>query len=236
LVKSGENVAEEMKGNIVLITGAKGGLGTFVTKKFLSAGATVIGTSLSITKEDFPEGNFAPLPADFTKGPAVREAIESVVSRYGKLDVLVHLLGGFAGGQTVAETDDATWDRMRDLNLTSAFYVLRAAIPHLRKSGKGRIIVIGSLAAVEPLAGLGAYVTFKSALQMLVRTVAVENKDAGLTANVILPGTMDTPANRKSMANADFSKWLPAAAVAEVAFWLAGESTAHITGMSLPIE
>jgi len=96
--------------------------------------------------------------------------------------------------------------------------------------------VIGSLAAVEPLAGLGAYVTFKSALQMLVRTVAVENKDAGLTANVILPGTMDTPANRKSMANADFSKWLPAAAVAEVAFWLAGESTAHITGMSLPIE
>jgi NAD(P)-dependent dehydrogenase (short-subunit alcohol dehydrogenase family) len=229
-------VAEEMKGKVVLISGASGGLGTFVTKRFLSAGATVVGASLHISKEDFPEGNLVPLAMDFTKAPAVQTAVESVVSGYGKLDVLVHLLGGFAGGQTVAETDDATWERMQDLNLTSAFYVLRAAIPHLRKSGKGRIIVIGSLAAVEPHAGLGAYVTFKTALQMLVRTVALENKDAGLTANVILPGTMDTPANRKSMPSADASKWLQPGAVADVAFWLAGESTAHITGMSLPIE
>jgi NAD(P)-dependent dehydrogenase (short-subunit alcohol dehydrogenase family) len=229
-------VTEEMKGKVVFITGASGGLGTFVTKRFLSAGATVAGASLHVSKEDFPEGNFVPLAMDFTKAPVVQTAIESVVSGYGKLDVLVHLLGGFSGGQTVAETDDATWERMQDLNLTSAFYVLRAAIPHLRKSGKGRIIVIGSLAAAEPHAELGAYVTFKAALQMLVRTVALENKDSGLTANVILPGTTDTPGNRKAMANADFSKWLPPASVADVAFWLAGENTAHITGMSLPIE
>src|ERR1700739_2514383 len=113
-----------------------------------------------------------------------------------------------AADTTVAKTDIATGEQIPDLNLTSAFYVLRAAIPHLRKSGSGRIVAVGSLAAVEPHAGLGAYVTFKSALVSLVRTVALENKDAGVTANVVLPGTMDTPVNRKAMPAADFSKWL----------------------------
>jgi NAD(P)-dependent dehydrogenase (short-subunit alcohol dehydrogenase family) len=136
----------------------------------------------------------------------------------------------------VAETDDATWEQMCDLNLTSAFYVLRAAIPHLRKSGRGRIIAIGSLTAVEPHAGLGAYVTFKAALTMLVRTVARENKDAGLTANVLLPGTMDTPTNRKSMPGADFSKWVRPGDVADLVLWLADDRAAHITGAVIPVD
>src|ERR1700704_5195548 len=225
-----------MDNKVVLITGAKGGLGSFVTRRFLATGATVGGTSRSISQADFPEANFVALPVDFTKAGAVRAAVESIVSRFGRLDVLVHAVGGFAGGQTVAETDDATWERMRDLNLTSAFYVLRAAIPHLRKSGKGRIIAIGSLTAVEPHAGLGAYVTFKAALTMLVRTVARENEDAGLTANVVLPGTMDTPANRKSMPRADFSKWVRPGDVADLVLWLADERAAHITGIAIPVD
>ncbi len=225
-----------MKDKVVFIAGAKGGLGTFVTQRFLVAGATVVGASRSIAKEDFPHVNFTALPVDFTKAAAVREAVESVVKRCGKLDVLVHVLGGFAGGKTIADTDDATWQQMQDLNLTSAFYVLRAAIPYLRKSGNGRIIAIGSLTAVEPHAGLGAYVTFKSALATLVRTVALENKDSGLTANVILPGTMDTPANRKAMPKADFSKWLQPATVAELALWLADHRAAQVTGVAFPID
>jgi 3-oxoacyl-[acyl-carrier protein] reductase len=226
-----------MKDRVVFITGARGGLGTFVTQRFLSTGATVIGASRSIAQEDFPgAANFVPLAVDFTKSDAVRGAIEFVVGRFGKLDVLVHVLGGFAGGASVADTDDKTWEQMQSLNLTSAFYALRAAIPHLRKSGNGRIIAIGSLTATEPDAGLGAYVTFKSALAMLVRTVALENKDAGLTANVILPGTMDTPANRKAMPSADFSKWLQPSEVADLALWLAGEQAGHITGAALPID
>jgi len=225
-----------VKDTVVFITGAKGGLGTFVTQKFLAAGATVVGASRSIAKEDFPSPNFTPLPVDFTRAIAVREGIESTVAQAGKLDVLVHVLGGFAGGAKVEDTDDATWEQMRDLNLTAAFYVLRAAIPHLRKSSRGRIVVIGSLTATEPRAGLAAYVTFKAALTTLVRTVALENKDAGLTANVILPGTMDTPANRKAMPTADFSKWLDPAKVADLALWLADESAGHITGASIPIE
>lgn len=225
-----------MKDKVVLITGAKGGLGSFVTQRFLATDATIVGASRSISKEDFPGRNFVPLPVDFTKSAGVREAVETVVSRFGKLDVLVHVLGGFAGGKTVAETDDATWEQMRDLNLTSAFYVLRAAIPHLRKSRNGRIIAIGSLTAVEPHAGLGAYVTFKSALATLIRTVALENRDAGLTANLILPGTMDTPANRKAMPAADPSKWVQPGSVADLALLLGQDRAAHLTGTVIPID
>jgi NAD(P)-dependent dehydrogenase (short-subunit alcohol dehydrogenase family) len=225
-----------MSGRVVLITGAKGGLGSFVTQRFLATGATVVGASRNITPEDFPVANFVALPADFTRAAAVHGAISSVIDRYGRLDVLVHVLGGFAGGMSVAETDDATWEQMRDLNLTSAFYVLRAAIPHLRKSAAGRFVAIGSLTALEPHAGLGAYVVFKSALVSLVRTVALENRDAGLTANVVLPGTMDTPANRKAMPGADFSKWLKPADVADLVLLLADERAAHVTETVIPID
>lgn len=225
-----------MNERIVLITGAKGGLGTFVTQRFLGTGATVIGASRSIAQEDFPAANFAAQSVDFTKVSDVNKLLTWVIERYGRLDVLVHVLGAFAGGTSVAETDDATWEAMRDLNLSSAFYVLRAAIPHLRKSGAGRIVAIGSLAAAEPHAGLAAYVTFKSALLSLVRTVALENKDAGVTANVVLPGTMDTPANRKAMPKADFAKWLQPADVADTVLWLADQRAATVTGAAIPIE
>ena len=225
-----------MSERVIFITGAKGGLGSFITQRFLATGAKVVGASRSISQQDFPAPNFVALPVDFTKPAAVTGAVNSIVERYRRLDVLVHVVGAFAGGQSVAETDDATWEQMRDLNLTSAFYTLRAAIPHLRKSGSGRIVAIGSLAAVEPHAGLAAYVTFKAALAMLVRTVALENRDVGVTANVVLPGTMDTPTNRKAMPNADFSKWLQPSEVADLVLWLCDERAGHITGTTIPID
>ena len=225
-----------MSERVIFITGAKGGLGSFITQRFLATGAKVVGASRSISQQDFPSPNFVALPIDFTKPAAVTGGVNSIVDRYRRLDVLVHVVGAFAGGQSVAETDDATWEQMRDLNLTSAFYTLRAAIPHLRKSGSGRIVAIGSLAAVEPHAGLAAYVTFKAALAMLVRTVALENRDVGVTANVVLPGTMDTPTNRKAMPNADFSKWLQPSEVADLVLWLCDERAGHITGTTIPID
>jgi len=94
------------------------------------------------------------------------------------------------------------------LNLNATFYLLRSAIPVMRKSGQGRIIAIGSRAAEEPGAGVGAYSASKAAMVSLIRTVAIENRDVGITANVILPGTIDTPANRKAMPKADFSTWV----------------------------
>jgi NAD(P)-dependent dehydrogenase (short-subunit alcohol dehydrogenase family) len=225
-----------MSERIVFITGANGGLGTFVTQSFLQQGDKVIGASLHIAPNAFPGPNFRAMSVDFTSEQQVHQAIAKIIAEFGRLDILVHLLGGFAGGQSIATTDDTTWKRMQDLNLTSAFYVFRETIPHLRKSKNSRIVAIGSLAAKEPQANLGAYVTFKAALSTLVQTVALENADAGLTANVVLPGTMDTPANRQAMPKADFSKWLDPKRVAELILWLADERAAQITGTVIPID
>jgi NAD(P)-dependent dehydrogenase (short-subunit alcohol dehydrogenase family) len=161
--------------------------------------------------------------------------VDQVVARFGTLDVLAHTVGGFAGGQSAADTDDATFQRMFDLNLNCVFHILRATIPTLRRAGNGRIIAIGSRAALEPGAGVGAYSASKAAMVSLIRTVALENKDAGLAANVILPGTMDTPANRKAMPNADFSKWVRPATVASLITWLAGEAGKDVNGAVIPV-
>jgi NAD(P)-dependent dehydrogenase (short-subunit alcohol dehydrogenase family) len=224
-----------VNGKVVLITGADGGLGVAVTQRFLASGATVIGASRKITAAAFSAPNFVALPVDFTQPQAVLSAIDSLAAKLGKLDALIHVLGGFAGGASIADTDDATWRQMLDLNLNGAFYAFRAAIPHLRKTGAGRIVAVGSLTAVEPHANLGAYVVSKAALVTLVRTVALENARYGLTANVVLPGTMDTPGNRKSMPSADFSKWLKTTDVAEVIFLLASDQASQITGATIPL-
>jgi len=225
-----------MKDRVVFITGANGGLGSSVTRAFLRQGARVIGGSLRVTAADFPQPNFEAMAIDFNKLDEIKSGVAKIVERYGRLDVLVHVLGGFAGGPSVAETSDAMWEQMQNINLTSAFRVFRESIPHLRKSKSGRLIAIGSLTAAQPHANLGAYVTFKAALAMLVQTVAVENADVGLTANVILPGTMDTPVHRKSMPDADFSKWAKTDDVADLVLSLADEQARHFTGLAIPIE
>ena len=171
----------------------------------------------------------------FRAAKALKVLVDQVVARFGRLDVLAHTVGGFAGGQSIAGTDDDTFQRMFDLNLNSVFHILRATIPALRQTGNGRIIAIGSRAALEPGAGVGAYSASKAAMVSLIRTVALENKDAGLTANVILPGTMDTPANRKSIPNADFSKWVRPSTVASLITWLAGDAGKDINGAVIPV-
>ncbi len=223
-----------MKGKIVLVTGASGGLGTYVTQAFLEAGATVIGTSRKIQQSDFTAAGFNAIPGEISSRAGAQTIVDSVVARFGRLDVLAHTVGGFAGGQSVTDTDDATFQRMLDLNLNSVFHILRATIPVLRKSS-GRIIAIGSRAAVEPGPGVGAYSASKAAMLSLVKTVAAENRDAGVTANVVLPGTMDTPANRMAMPDADFARWVQPANVASLIVWLASDAGKEITGAAIPV-
>ena len=166
-----------MKGKVVLVTGANGGLGTYVTQAFLDAGATVVGTSRKIQQSDFNNPNFTAVPAEISTREGAKVLVDQVVARFGKLDVLAHTVGGFAGGQSIADTDDATFQRMFELNLNCVFHILRAAVPPLRKTGNGRIIAIGSRAALEPGAGVGAYSASKAAMVSLLKTVALENKD-----------------------------------------------------------
>jgi NAD(P)-dependent dehydrogenase (short-subunit alcohol dehydrogenase family) len=226
---------QSMEGKVVIVTGANGGLGTYVTRAFLDAGATVIGTSRKIQQSDFSDPSFTAFAAEMSSREGANALVDQVVARFGKVDVLAHTVGGFAGGQSIADTDDATFQRMLDLNLNSVFHILQATIPALRQTGNGRIIAIGSRAALEPGAGVGAYSASKAAMVSLIRTVALENKDAGLTANVILPGTMDTPANRKSIPNADFSKWVRPSTVASLVTWLAGDAGKDVNGAVIPV-
>src|SRR5579863_633267 len=224
-----------MPDKIALVTGANGGLGTHVTKALLDAGFTVVGLAPRIQQSDFDHPNFIALPAALDSLDAAKKAVATVIARSGKIDVLAHLVGAFTGGHTVADTDDATWQRMFDANLNSAFHILRAVIPEMRKAGGGRIIAIASRQAEEPAPTIGAYSASKAALVSLMKTVALENKDVGITANVILPGTMDTPTNRKDMPGADLSQWVQPASVASLIVWLAGDAGKDVTGAAIPV-
>jgi NAD(P)-dependent dehydrogenase (short-subunit alcohol dehydrogenase family) len=224
-----------MTAKTALVTGATGGLGTHVTQALLDAGFTVVGLAPKVHPDDFDHPHFTALPATLDSLTAAKQAVETILAHFGKIDVLAHLVGGFAGGQSVADTDDTTFQRMLDMNLNSSFHILRAVLPPMRQAGSGRIIAIGSRAAESPGAMVGAYSASKAALVSLIRTVAIENKDLGITANVILPGTMDTPVNRKGMPGADTSQWVQPASVASLIVWLAGDGGKDVTGAAIPV-
>ena len=215
----------EFSGRVVLIAGASGALGTVVTQAFLEAGASVAAVSRSGSE----------ISADLTRPDEATRAVQTVLSRFGRLDVLLHLAGGFEGGTPVAQTTDAVWTRMFDLNLNAAFYCARAALPAMIEANYGRIVAIGSKTAVEPVATLAAYGASKAALVALVRTIALEVKRSGVTANVVLPSVIDTPANRAADPTADFSRWVSPESIARLLLWLASDAAADVNGAVIPI-
>jgi NAD(P)-dependent dehydrogenase (short-subunit alcohol dehydrogenase family) len=225
-----------MAGRVVLITGANGGLGTFVTQRFLRAGDTVIGVSRKITQSDFKGGNFIAESVDLNDLAAAQSLVHRIIERFKRIDVVVHTVGGFAGGTALHETGEKTWTQMQDQNLTSAFLLAKAVIPEMRKGRNGRFIAVGSKAAEHPHANLGAYVVFKSALVTFVQTLAIENAAFGITANIVLPGTMDTPGNRAAMPNVDPKSWVPPGEVANAIYWLAGDEAVQVNGATIPVS
>ncbi len=225
----------ELKGKTVLITGAKGGLGNSVTNAFLDAGATVVGVARSIANADFPNERFTAIAADLSSVADATKIVQTVVGKTGRIDALVHLVGAYAGGKSIAETDDATLDNMIALNFRVAFYMFRAVLPQMISQGAGRIIAIGGKAAVEPVPMAALYAATKAALVSLVRTAAQENKDRGITVNALLPGTMDTPVNRAMDPKADFSKWVDTKQVASLLVYLASDQASQINGAVIPV-
>lgn len=224
-----------LSGNVVLITGAKGGLGSRVTKAFLDSRAVVVGSAPSIESSDFPHDRFLAEAAEIDSDEDAKDLVDRVMARTGRIDSLVHLVGGFAGGQTVAETDHATFERMFRTNLDPFFFLARKVLPVMQKQGRGRVLAIGSRTALEPVATLGVYSASKAALVSLVRTIAIEGKDHGISANVLLPGTMDTPANRSAMPQTDPAKWVQPAQVAAMLVHLASDAASQVSGAVIPI-
>src|SRR5215472_8283295 len=224
-----------LEGKVALITGAKGGLGTFVTEAFLAAGAKVVGVSRSIQPSDFSHPEFHAIPTELSTGDAARRLAESVISRFDRIDALIHVMGGFAGGTRVDETSDAVFEQMLDLNYRAAFFIARAVLPQMRQQGSGRILAVASRQAVEPAAMVGAYSASKAALVSLIRTIALENKDRCISANAVLPGTMDTPGNRAGDPKADGSQWVQPSQVAAILLHLASDAGAQVTGAAIPV-
>lgn len=225
----------ESNNRVVLITGANGGLGTVVTRAFLDAGSSVFGVSRSIGDAEFSHPAFHALPAEIKTAAQAAAVVGRVHQEGGRIDALIHLVGGFAGGKTVDETDEETVDRMLDVNFRAAFHLFRAVLPVMRAARSGAIAAVGSRTAVEPQPMLAAYSASKAALVSLVRTIALEGKADGITANVILPGTMDTPANRAAMPNVNPAQWVQPEKVASLLLYLASPAASQVSGATIPI-
>lgn len=225
----------ENQKRVVLITGANGGLGSVVTRAFLDSGATVFGVSKAISDAEFSHPAFHALAAEVKTGAQAAELAGRVRREAGRIDALVHLVGGFAGGKTVDETDDDTVERMIDVNFRAAFYLFRAVLPVMRSQRSGAIIAIGSRTAVDPQPMLAAYSASKAALVSLVRTIALEGKPDGISANVVLPGTMDTPGNRAANPAADPAQWVQPQQVASLLLHLASAQASQLSGATIPI-
>jgi NAD(P)-dependent dehydrogenase (short-subunit alcohol dehydrogenase family) len=205
-------------------------LGTAVCQEFLSTGAKVIGVSHAWTA-------FAPFPiisADVTTEAGCDSMVQQALE-HGPIDALVHLVGGFAGGSPVSETTDQTWDSMININLRAAFCCIRAALKPMQAAARGRIVAIGTRMAVEPSPNFAAYAVSKAALVALIKTVAAEGQKFGVTANVVLPSTIDTPANRAAMPKADYSRWVAPQSIAKLLVFLTSDAAADTSGAVIPI-
>jgi NAD(P)-dependent dehydrogenase (short-subunit alcohol dehydrogenase family) len=221
-----------LDGKVILLTGSRGGLGSVVIPILSGAGATLIVVDRVLSQDIIDRrGGFR---ADVTNESEVTRVVADTVRQAGRIDGLINLVGAFVPGSAV-DTDVAKWQTMLSLNVTSAFLLSRAVIPHMTARRSGRLIHIAARAALEPFPGAAAYLVAKAALISLIRVLALELGGAGVTVNGILPGTIDTPANRESMPQADRSTWVKPESIAQVLVWLMSDDTAAINGALIPV-
>ncbi len=229
-------------GRVAMVTGGAGALGQAICMRLLGAGATVCVPhrdsdgleALRLRLGDEPRARLEAAPADATDEAAVGAFVAGVLERHHRVDVLVNAVGGFAGGD-LGSTPLAEWERMLRLNLISAVVGCRAVLPTMLAAGHGRIVNIASRAVVPPAAGFIAYTVAKAAVITLTQALAEEGKGHGIAVNAVLPGTMDTPANRAAMLRADRSAWVSTDSVAAVIAWLASDEAGAISGACIPV-
>ncbi len=227
-----------MKDNVVIVTGGLGTLGRAVARAFETAGSKVaVIDHAAVPADDAARTSNRYLPVggiDLTQLAHAERAVQSILAKFGRIDVLVNIAGGFRW-QTLADGDLAGWDQMYAMNLKTAVVASKAALPSILKSDAGRIINIGAGAAAKAAAGMGAYAASKSGVLRLTESLSEEVKDRGVTVNAVLPGTIDTPQNRKDMPDADKSKWVAPEAIADVVLFLASSGGRAVTGAAVPV-
>jgi NAD(P)-dependent dehydrogenase (short-subunit alcohol dehydrogenase family) len=228
-----------MTGRVAIVTGGTGALGQSVTRRLLAAGAIVCvpyvvpGEYEALQAHAGTGATLSGGHVDVTDEAAFGGFVQGVLRAHGRIDALVNGVGGFAGGD-LASTSLAEWDRMLNLNLRSAVIGCRGVLPAMTAGGSGRIVNISSRAVVPPLGGFIGYTVAKAAIITLTQALAREVPH-GITVNAVLPSTMDTPANRQAMPNADRSGWVTTTQVAEVIAYLASDAAAMVSGAAIAV-
>ena len=227
-----------MNDKYVLLTGGTGGLGLGVTPAILAHGAKVtipylLENSVKSLRNKLSAADFERI--NFVRANLSQENIvEKLVNDLGKVDILIHLVGGFSMGATHEFSYD-DWQNTLDLNLNTTFLVCKHCLKKMRVQQYGRIITIGSRGAVEPAASLAAYSAAKAGVVALTKAIAQETRDLNITANVILPSIIDTPSNREAMGEENADQWVKPESIAELVCFLVSEAAKDISGSVIPI-
>lgn len=230
-----------MHSKVIVITGGTGRLGTALALRLKNHGVKIAATYLIPDEAERFEKSLNLGPdqlllrrVDATNPSQLEEFMDETVDTLGKFGALASLVGGWAAGQDVDEASDLRFDRMLDLNLRSAFYTLRAAIPHLKNNGSGRVVFIGSRAVLDTPAGQAAFNVAKAGVVALASSAANELRDHNITVNTVLPAIIDTQASRSMIPFADYMDWPDPDEVAAVLEFLTSEEARVISGAAVP--
>lgn len=229
----------EFQDRTVVITGAAGNLGRAVADAFAGRGANLVLVDLKneALQRVFGAGDSRRLlaAANLLDQAQLDAMAMQAVERFGRIDVLANLAGGFRMGEPVHATTDTTWKFLLDINAGTLLHAVRAVVPRMLAQGGGRIVNVGAYAAQKGAAQMGAYIAAKSAVIRLTETLAAELRDKKINVNCVLPTIIDTPENRAAMPDADPSRWVAPADLASVIVFLASDDARAIHGAALPV-
>lgn len=228
-----------MTASTVLITGAAGQLGQAVARHFHGAGARLLlldrdAAALGRLADQLPGA--LPVAADLLDRAALQRQLELAWPAPRPIDVLCHLAGGFRMGQPVHELDASQWDFLLDLNARSLVHMAACVVPRMLAQGRGRVVTVGASAAEHGVAQMGGYCAAKSALMRLTEAMSAELRERGIRVNGVLPSIIDTPDNRAAMPDADPSRWVTPAALADVVGFLASDAARAVHGALVPVS
>jgi NAD(P)-dependent dehydrogenase (short-subunit alcohol dehydrogenase family) len=230
----------DFSNRITVITGAAGNLGVAVARAFHSSGSKLALVDRIPGRQIFPELAESPdhlltSPTDVIDPKSVAQMFDEVHRRFQHIDILVNTVGGYRAGTPLHETPISDWDFMINLNARSVFITCHEVIPHMLRQGYGKIVNVASRAALVGEANHAAYSASKSAVVRMTESMAAELKDSGINVNCVMPGIIDTPANRAAMPAMDFNKWVSPEAVADVILFLASDASRAIHGAAIPV-
>lgn len=235
-------MSQRFSGQVALIAGGTGGLGRSVTAAFIEEGAVAVITYQRQSEFDglrqavgSDTSRLEGHTVDVTDEAVVRRLVEGIISKHGRLDVLINAVGGYAAGRALWDMDASVLGRMLSLNFMSGYVLCRAVAPVMLRQNRGAIVNVASMAAVNHAASSAEYAASKAAAVAMIDSLAADLKGTGVRANSILPSIIDTDANRKAMPGADYSKWPKPQDIARVILFLCSEDARLINGVSIPV-